>query len=295
MDKAYVDAVDYTSPHIVVIIGESYNRHHSTLYGYDKNTTPLQYTRWKNGEMVVFKNMISSWNTTCESFKNMFSTQCVGQDGTWASAPPFPLLFRKAGYHTAFMSNQYVIGNEVFNAFTENAFFNNPKTSQKMFDSRNSQNHDYDLSLVDDYKRLDIGTEPYTLDIFHFLGLHVDFSQRYPRNYSTFSSKDYSRTDISEEDKQILADYDNAIVYNDFVIDSIIKLYENKDAVIIFVPDHGERVFDHSKEWGRSLTWDKMIFVSNLIFLFGYGVLLFIELIIKLYGNRFRMAVPDLV
>lgn len=257
MDKAYVDAVDYTSPHIVVIIGESYNRHHSTLYGYDKNTTPFQHTRWKNGEMVVFKNMISSWNTTCESFKNMFSTQCVGQDGTWASAPPFPLLFRKAGYHTAFMSNQYVIGNEVFNAFTENAFFNNPKTSQKMFDSRNSQNHDYDLSLVDDYKRLDIGIEPYTLDIFHFLGLHVDFSQRYPRNYSIFSSKDYSRTDISEEDKQILADYDNAIVYNDFVIDSIIKLYENKDAVIIFVPDHGERVFDHSKEWGRSLTWDK--------------------------------------
>lgn len=148
---------------------------------------------------------------------------------------------------------------------------------------------------MDDYKRLDIGTEPYTLDIFHFLGLHVDFSQRYLRNYSTFSSKDYSRTDISEEDKQILADYDNAIVYNDFVIDSIIKLYENKDAVIIFVPDHGERVFDHSKEWGRSLTWNKMIFVSNLIFLFGYGVLLFIELIIKLYGNRFRMVVPDLV
>ena len=31
MDKAYVDAVDYTSPHIVVIIGESYNRHHSTV------------------------------------------------------------------------------------------------------------------------------------------------------------------------------------------------------------------------------------------------------------------------
>lgn len=72
MDKAYVDAVDYTSPHIVVIIGESYNRHHSTLYGYDKNTTPFQHTRWKNGEMVVFKNMISSWNTTCESFKICF-------------------------------------------------------------------------------------------------------------------------------------------------------------------------------------------------------------------------------
>ena len=49
------------------------------------------------------------------------------------------------------------------------------------------------------------------------------------------------------------------------------------------------------KSGGGALLGIKMIFVSNLIFLFGYGVLLFIELIIKLYGNRFRMAVPDLV
>lgn len=257
IDKAQVDSVDYLSPHIVVIIGESYNRHHSALYGYDKNTTPLQCKRWAKGEMVLFTDMISSWNTTCESFKNMFSTQYVGQNGTWASAPPFPLLFKKAGYHTSFLSNQYVVENVGFSDFIEDAFFNNPQTSSKMFDSRNKVIHNYDLSLLEDYAKLGIDKYPYTLDIFHFLGLHADFRMRYPSNFAKFSVKDYHRKDLPVDSKQIIADYDNAIVYNDFVIDSILKLYEDKDAIVIFVPDHGERVFDNSTEWGRNLTWNK--------------------------------------
>ena len=41
------------------------------------------------------------------------------------------------------------------------------------------------------------------------------------------------------------------------VIDSILKLYEDEDAIAIFVADHGERIFDNSTEWGRNLTWDR--------------------------------------
>ena len=256
MNNVKVDSADYLSPHIVLIIGESYNRHHSSLYGYDKPTTPLQKQRWQKGELVVFKDIISSWNTTCESLKNIFSTHCAGQNGNWASAPPFPLLFRKAGYHTTFLSNQYVVDNIGFSDFIEDAFFNNPATSKKMFDTRNRSTHEYDLSLLNDYKHL-AKQYSYTLDIFHFLGLHADFSLRYPHSFSKFSKEDYSRKDISKDDCQILADYDNAVVYNDYVIDSILKLYEKQDAIVIFVPDHGERVFDNSTEWGRNLTWRK--------------------------------------
>ena len=39
-----VDSCAYTSPTIVLIIGESYNRHHAQLYGYGKPTTPRQWT-----------------------------------------------------------------------------------------------------------------------------------------------------------------------------------------------------------------------------------------------------------
>ena len=104
LNKARIDSATHLSPHIILIIGESYNRHHSQLYGYDKPTTPRQTARMNAGELIVFGDMTSAWNPTCESLKEMLSTQCAGQPGTWASAPPFPLLFRMAGYHTSFFS-----------------------------------------------------------------------------------------------------------------------------------------------------------------------------------------------
>ena len=126
LDKARIDSASHLSPHIVLIIGESYNRHHSQLYGYDKHTTPRQRARQNDGELIVFGDMTSPWNTTCESLNEMLSTQCAGQPGTWASAPPFPLLFRMAGYHTSFFSNQYMVKRSGFSDFIEDAFFNNP-------------------------------------------------------------------------------------------------------------------------------------------------------------------------
>ena len=46
------------------------------------------------------------------------------------------------------------------------------------------------------------------------------------------------------------------MLYNDDVTDAIIRQFEDKDAIVVFVPDHGERVFDNSTEWGRNLSWD---------------------------------------
>ena len=253
---AHVDSASHLSPHVVLIIGESYNRRHSSLYGYAKPTTPCQLRRWRGGELVPYTDMISSWNTTCESLKNMFSTYCTRPGGTWAEEPPFTLLYRQAGYHVSFFSNQYVTGRAGFSDFIEDAFFNNPHTSRLMFDERNALTHEYDLALIDDWRTSGSAGHAYTLDIFHFLGLHADFSMRYPRAFAKFAASDYARPDLSSADKAILAHYDNAVAYNDHVIDSILRLYEDRDAVVVFVPDHGERVFDSSAEWGRNLTWD---------------------------------------
>ena len=41
-DRIQVDSCSYRVPNIVLIIGESYNKHHSQLYGYTMPTTPRQ-------------------------------------------------------------------------------------------------------------------------------------------------------------------------------------------------------------------------------------------------------------
>lgn len=267
IDDDVIDSCSFTSPNIVVIIGESYNRSHSHLYGYEKFTTPLQDSLLSTGRMAVFENVISSWNATCESFQNMFSCYTVGDSLQWYEQPFVTVLMRKAGYDVFFLSNQFVMDpSSTYSSFVEDIFMNDNELSQAQFSWRNTVIHPYDEGLLSDYSELQCWQKEQTevrkdslrptMTIFHFMGMHADFKERYPKAWMRFTAADYERPDLTVEDKQILADYDNAILYNDYVADSIVKLFEDQEAIILFLADHGERVYDDCTVFGRNLTWN---------------------------------------
>ena len=83
-EKIQVDSCCYRVPNIVLVIGESYNKHHSQLYGYDKPTTPRQMAMAEQGSLVAFSDVVSSWNLTSFVFKHMFSLYAVGDSGEWS-------------------------------------------------------------------------------------------------------------------------------------------------------------------------------------------------------------------
>lgn len=88
---------------------------------------------------------------------------------------------------------------------------------------------------------------PHQLTIFHLMGQHVDYRARFPmKTRRKFTPADYNRTDLSPQRQQINADYDNAVLYNDSVVDQIIRRFENENAIVIYVPDHGEECFNGS-------------------------------------------------
>lgn len=62
IDNVKVDSCSFRSKNIVLIIGESYNRHHASLYGYTKDTTPRQKRRARRGELIPFSDVVSPWN-----------------------------------------------------------------------------------------------------------------------------------------------------------------------------------------------------------------------------------------
>lgn len=262
--RAAVDSCDFTSPHIVLLIGESCNRRHTSLYGYDKQTTPHQCAMAQRGELVRFDDVVSSWNVTCESFQYMFSLYTAGDTPSiseerrhWYDYPLFTELMKRAGYDNLFLSNQFVLSKgESISAYKEDVFLNSPRLSQAQFSRRNCERHTYDEGLIDDFRRLSDPAAPHTFTIFHFLGLHTQFRERYPEAWNHFKPADYPRTDLSEGQKTILAAYDNAMRYNDHVIARIVELFRNRDCIVLFVPDHGERIFDHGTEWGRNLSWE---------------------------------------
>lgn len=255
---------DFTSPEIILILGESFSRHHSALYGYEKVNTPFQI-KWKEkGNLIVYTDAVSRWNTTCESIQSLLSLSYAGDSLDWYERPFITSVMKKAGYDVTLISNQYTLNNVgETSAFIEDVFINIPEVSMKQFNHRNKRMSQLDDIILQEYDSIYsrvLAKQRFT--VIHFRGMHFDFSQRYPESFARFKADDYNcYNNLTEEMKNTIADYDNAILYNDCLMNQLLERFKNKDAIAIFIPDHGERVYDFDENFGRSLgfTYNEII------------------------------------
>lgn len=235
-DKAVVDSCDYTSPTIVLIIGESYNKHHAQLYGYYMPTTPRQLARERTGQLVKFTDVVTSWNLTSFVFKHMLSLYVVGDEGSWSDYPLFPKVFKQAGYDVTFLTNQFLTkAKEAVFDFSGGFFLNHPQLSDAMFSYRNTTIHPWDDGLLKDWDEKvsssssrEVGGG--SLVIFHLLGQHMNYYSRYPKKQTHFTAADYEehRPKMLPHHKKQLVWYDNATLYNDSIVDQIIRRFEKQ-------------------------------------------------------------------
>lgn len=82
--------------------------------------------------------------------------------------------------------------------------------------------------------------------VIHLMGEHCTYKDRYPKSFAKFTEQGEMG-----ENRKIQAEYDNAVLYNDIVINEIIQRFEDKDAVILYVPDHGEEVCEQGDYFGH--------------------------------------------
>ena len=246
IDKVQVDSCSFACPDVVLIIGESYNRHHAQLYGYPMATTPRQLERARRGELTAYQDVVSPWNLTSFVFKYLFSFYSAGDAGEWCDYPLFPVLFRRAGYRVTFLTNQFLPqAKEAVYDFSGGFFLNNPELSKAMFDVRNTELSYFDDGLLKAYDdSLASRRGEHNLTIFHLRGQHVDYRTRYPKARSQFWKESYNRPELNDRERRILAHYDNATLFNDSIVDQIIRRFEDREAVVIYVPDHGEECYE---------------------------------------------------
>ena len=252
---AAIDSCLHISPHIILIIGESYNKHHSSLYGYGLPTTPLQERRRDKGELFVFEDVVTPWNITSNVFWEMFSLWEHGAQESIGTYPLFPIFFQHAGYDVNFFSNQYMTkGLRKRTTSQAGSFFLADKELNKLlFSYRNKRADKYDMGLVKQVAEYKNNRENprYSLDIVHLIGQHFDYAERYPRSYSYFTRRAYDKRPLDREAKRTVMHYDNATRYNDIVLDSLLTIYDREEAVVLFVADHGEEVYDGLPVHGR--------------------------------------------
>jgi heptose-I-phosphate ethanolaminephosphotransferase len=253
-----INLTDSDSLNIVLVIGESYNKYHSTLYGYDLDTTPYQIEEQEKGNLYAFTHIEAPFNMTSIVLKNMFSCNSVFEGEKWHDYPFFPAIFKKAGYDVWLWDNQYQVGQEMPWCFTLNSIIFNNQIKQVSYTAINEKCFTFDDELITDFensKKQLLGS--HNLVIFHLFGQHTPSGAQFPqnKNHLVYSIKDipFTHPYLTYASRQEIVDYDNATRYNDEVIKHIMNIFKETNTILIYFSDHGEEVYDYRNYCGRTM------------------------------------------
>lgn len=235
---------------LIVIMGESFSKHHSSLYGYNKCTNPRLNKLAEDSTLFVFKNVTSAGLTTMGSFKYMMSAynpKDRNKNKKWYEYHLLHDILEQANFYTYWFSNHSNIGinNNVTRLLAE--------TSNEYYYCSDHLSGDFKTSY--DEEILEIAKpiikqsdkHPNNFFLFHLMGSHFRFDLRYPPHKHKFTEDDYKDKPIHQ--RKTLAAYDNSILYNDSIVNEIINLFKNKDAIIIYLSDHGLDVYNSSDNY----------------------------------------------
>lgn len=256
ISKDEIQCVSEDSLKIVFIIGESHIKHHTNLYGYPIETYPLMTKENGNGNLHIFTNVVTASKWTTVAVRNLLSLNDSSspEKEEWHDKPYLPYLFNRADWNVYFWDNQTVPpGKSDPGCFSLTAYLINTFMHDSCYTSMYTRNYKYDDEIIEDYKR-NVGNkdEGRELSIFHLYGQH--FAPCYPDRFERFKPSDYDFRHedwLTEEKKKEIAKYDNVHLYNDYVLAKIIDIFRDRNAVIVYVSDHGEEVYDYRDSSGR--------------------------------------------
>ncbi len=227
---------------IVFILGESTNRNHMHLYGYYLPNTPQLDAMNTKGEIGVFRNVISPHSTTVAVLSELF-TFCDHESAKpWYEYNNLIDVMNAAGYKTHWLSNQESSGiwGNVAQIYADHS------TMHRFTRIRDSHE---DTGILDEelFPLIDEAiadrSEDRNFYVVHLMGGHGLYYNRFPYSFTKFT-KDDIRLNVPDEKKEVVAQYDDALYYNDYIVSSIIDKFRDSETLVIYVPDHGEAVYD---------------------------------------------------
>ncbi len=246
-----VTVLDPTQKQVyVLVIGESTNRQRMGLYSYNRNTSPLLNSI--KDQLLVFNNVITPKPTTIEA---LFRVLTLSKTKDPQFHPNLITLTKSAGFKTYWISNQQTISdnNSLLTAFSrisdETTYLNH---------GRRQSSTSYDEKIFEPFKKvLQSGDSDKKFIILHLLGTHGQYRFRYPKEFEVFTrnKNSYSKYAVLQDHyKDLYDEYDNAILYNDYIVYNLITiLKENTDySSLVYFSDHGEEVFDNKEFFGRN-------------------------------------------
>ena len=231
---------------VVLIVGESYSRSHSSIYGYEKLTNP-QLTALKDSAMLFsFDSINSPANSTVLSIRLMLSTYDLPnekEDKKWYEYISLIELMKESGYESYWFGNQGQHGQYNGSIRTYAQTCDHP-----LFFEKDDVDNQFDVVLLDSsYQYINqIGHKNHNFIVYHMKGSHFKYSKRYPDEFAIFTVNDYIT--YPESHRVTLSSYDNSILYNDYIVSQIIELFKDSESIVIYLPDHGQVMYRNPKD-----------------------------------------------
>jgi heptose-I-phosphate ethanolaminephosphotransferase len=229
---------------VVIVIGESTTRMHMGLYGYPRDTNP-KLSAIKN-ELTVFSNVFASRPNTIESLEQVLTFADQEHPDWYKTKPSLIAMMKQAGYKTYWITNQQTLTkrNTMLTTFAKQA------DEQVFLNNARSQNaYSFDEKVLAPFSQKLLKPDEKKLIIVHLLGTHMKYAYRYPSSYNFFKDNKGLLATLAEDKVQTINEYDNAVRYNDYIINALIQRLKqsnqtSQQSLLFYFSDHGEDVYD---------------------------------------------------
>ena len=206
---------------IVFIQGESVNKHHLSVYGYERKTSPFL-----DSIKPYVLNAIAPANQTRFAIPIELTDATVENFDVFYKDKSIVSKLASCGYTTYWISNQGKTGefDTTITSIAKEAdhtyFLNDLDYTTAGLDGK----------ILETLDSIETKTPEKQAFFIHLLGSHFEYAARYPSDKAFMQGDD------------VVTHYDNSIHYTDWVISEIYKRFPNENSLYIYLSDHSEVV-----------------------------------------------------
>ncbi len=226
---------------LVLVIGESTNRQHMSLYGYPRKTTPLLDAM--KDDLLIFQKVIGPRPYTIEALQQVLTFADQKNPDLYLTKPSIMNVMKQAGYKSFWITNQQTMTrrNTMLTTFSK-------QTDKQVYlnHTRLQNSRQYDGDVLAPFAEALQDPAPRKFIVLHLLGTHMKYKYRYPDEYIHFKDNAGLAPVLNDDKVEVINAYDNAVLYNDYVVANIIKQYKasQQSGFLVYFSDHGEDVYE---------------------------------------------------
>ena len=264
------------------------------IYGSPLPTSPNLSKLIEAQNLFVFDDTVSPQTHTTLVLERLLTFANYENNATaWYEQMNLIDAMKLLGYESIWLSNQeqisiYANTAEVFAKRADLSLFSNLSIGDNAGDK--FPKDEILLKMFDEIKpKLDANKNHFF--IFHLMGAHGGYANRYPQKFAKFDAEflrkngfdkfQGSQKSLNDFQLSVRAEYANAVLYNDFVVSELMQKFKDDEAIVLYISDHGDEVFDYRDFVGHS--W---VFVSRYMVEVPFMVYL---------SDKFKAAHPQIL